>query len=905
MATEKILVEIEVVQNRLKETEDNIKKIGGALKELKKDEENNAAAIKATESELRVYNQRLKEEQRFIDATVKANTAKEGSLEQLKAQYAANTKALNQMTVDEIKNTQAGQDLVAQNLKINTTLKELESSYGQNARNVGNYSQAIKPLVDNLNRLEAQMAELVIQGKGTGAEFDKLAAESKAVRDSINQVNQSVKGVTEEVKPLKTQLRELNIQMQQLAEEGKADSEMFKKLQADAGRMREVMDDVSESVKRLANNPLEITLNGIMEGARGVAAGFALAQSASVLFGEENKALQETMVKLQATMLLLNSLSEIQQILRKESALATLFETRAVIADTVAKTANAAISAILNASMGASVGIMRVLGITTVATSGAFRALSLAIASTGIGLLLVAIGTLVPMLIEWTQSTDDQEDSEKKLVSAVEVGNKVMEDRLRYLDLLASEGDRVTANNIKLAKSLGATQAQINAIQKKGLEDRKKNIKDEENVIIGSISAIEGWSIKRVRAVADNADKLIEVVENKNNKYTENEVKLFTKLFNLNQEYNDITTDILVMGNESKLKAQEEYAKKVADGLKALNELERRLFSGQIDYETNQLGLKLDADLKLVGNNLALRKALYEQYTLDVAALYRKQLTLENAANAEADAQQILRDEAIIERVKKVEQAKLDAYKIYSDEVKNVDTAKTDKLNANADAITAIFVQQADLISKAFVDSISATGLDLEKFSKQALSIVIDTIGKMVEIQILGATAVAGANSFTTPQSALTGGAAGIAQSLLVAGLIRGIFTAFKAAILSTFEDGGVVPEAANGLLVGPSHAKGGIKINTPGGMIEAEGGEAIINKKSTAMFKPILSAINQAGGGVKFANGGMVGTMPQVDNGLMAFAEMFNSMPQPVVAVTDINKVSNKMKLITVKSTL
>lgn len=59
---------------------------------------------------------------------------------------------------------------------------------------------------------------------------------------------------------------------------------------------------------------------------------------------------------------------------------------------------------------------------------------------------------------------------------------------------------------------------------------------------------------------------------------------------------------------------------------------------------------------------------------------------------------------------------------------------------------------------------------------------------------------------------------------------------------------------ASRGLVLdGPSHAQGGIPV-------EAEGGEAIINKRSTSMFRPLLSVINQAGGGVKFAGGGMPG---------------------------------------------
>ena len=71
------------------------------------------------------------------------------------------------------------------------------------------------------------------------------------------------------------------------------------------------------------------------------------------------------------------------------------------------------------------------------------------------------------------------------------------------------------------------------------------------------------------------------------------------------------------------------------------------------------------------------------------------------------------------------------------------------------------------------------------------------------------------------------------------------------------------------GLLVGPSHAQGGIMIPNTG--IEVEGGEAVINKRSTAMFGGLLSAINQAGGGrpltpnytaaSSFAGGGIVDT--------------------------------------------
>ena len=62
------------------------------------------------------------------------------------------------------------------------------------------------------------------------------------------------------------------------------------------------------------------------------------------------------------------------------------------------------------------------------------------------------------------------------------------------------------------------------------------------------------------------------------------------------------------------------------------------------------------------------------------------------------------------------------------------------------------------------------------------------------------------------------------------------------------------------GMFRGASHANGGVKFAVGGRIHEAEGGEAIINKKSTARFRPILSAINSYNGnGVKFADGGVI----------------------------------------------
>jgi hypothetical protein len=97
-------------------------------------------------------------------------------------------------------------------------------------------------------------------------------------------------------------------------------------------------------------------------------------------------------------------------------------------------------------------------------------------------------------------------------------------------------------------------------------------------------------------------------------------------------------------------------------------------------------------------------------------------------------------------------------------------------------------------------------------------------------------------------------------------------------------------PKAARGMLIGGlPHSQGGTQI-------EAERGEAIINANSVSKFRPLLSAINQAGGGIPF------GATAQTQTELINYSRLGNSfkeaiqlMPTPVVSVTEINDVNNK----------
>jgi TP901 family phage tail tape measure protein len=100
------------------------------------------------------------------------------------------------------------------------------------------------------------------------------------------------------------------------------------------------------------------------------------------------------------------------------------------------------------------------------------------------------------------------------------------------------------------------------------------------------------------------------------------------------------------------------------------------------------------------------------------------------------------------------------------------------------------------------------------------------------------------------------------------------ILAAGASAVVGNLIDGQLAKFADGGMVQGKSHAQGGEKFAVGGRVVELEGGEAVINKRSTAMFRNQLSAMNSAGGGVKFADGGLL-NMPSFSQ------QQFNALGQ------------------------
>ena len=196
---------------------------------------------------------------------------------------------------------------------------------------------------------------------------------------------------------------------------------------------------------------------------------------------------------------------------------------------------------------------------------------------------------------------------------------------------------------------------------------------------------------------------------------------------------------------------------------------------------------------------------------------------------------------------------------------------------------------------KAFAEDVKRAAMAGENASDAAKRIIRAKIMEAVSIYITGAFAA----------NPLLGVIVAAAAGSIVSGVFERAFDDI------TFAKGGMIEEFANGGMVhGRSHAQGGEKFAVGGRVVELEGGEAVINKRSTAMFRNQLSAMNAAGGGVKFADGGLL-NMPSFSQqqfnalGQNQMMGAMGSASKVVVVEADITDSQNAVSVIQSSATV
>ena len=324
--------------------------------------------------------------------------------------------------------------------------------------------QAIKENIELRKQMIAKTEELTKVVEQNEKEFTKHQKTQNNVKLRIREVMQEMAALRNEAHMNGETIDESTGRYRELAEE--------------LGRLKDIQGDVATQAKILSND--ENQFQGIISGLTGLSGGFTAAQGAMALFGSENENLQKVMTQLQAVMAITMGLQQVQQMLNKDSAFrlvtlnslrslwnklmgesnavtavnnaetttnvaateaqatATETATAAEEANTTAQVANntatrtgtAGTVANTTATEGATVAqnantaSLAAATTATKAATVATKLFRLAIASTGIGLLIIGIGALVSWVMELIGKEDEATKKAKELMEINEEGGK-------------------------------------------------------------------------------------------------------------------------------------------------------------------------------------------------------------------------------------------------------------------------------------------------------------------------------------------------------------------------------------------------------------------------------------------------------------------------------------------------
>ena len=172
-------------------------------------------ALAKSKEEVKAYSRSVQELSKEIQNNIKDGQEQEGSLRGLRAQLSNLTKEYDALSRAE-RQGGAGQALVQQINSITNELKEAEEETQRFYRNVGNYPD-VKPLEEQLGAIKKEMAQLKFEGKDNTEEFAALAEEAGRMKDALADTEAQINGLSSDTQGLDAAMQGLTTVMSGLS----------------------------------------------------------------------------------------------------------------------------------------------------------------------------------------------------------------------------------------------------------------------------------------------------------------------------------------------------------------------------------------------------------------------------------------------------------------------------------------------------------------------------------------------------------------------------------------------------------------------------------------------------------------------------------------------------------------
>lgn len=355
-------------------------------------------------------------------------------------------------------------------------IDEISKGIDDELKKVGNNPNFLKGVSRGIDEATKEFADMAKAAGKDKTEVDKLAASMNNLSKGIagGAIKQGAKTfqefgtnlvtATKNSNTLTTQLRAMRNELAGL-DEG---SQRFKELSIQAAKLQDKIGDVNNQVRTLASDTF--AFDALTDGARLITGGFAAAQGAAALFGNESEDLQKIMLKTQGALALLNGTQEIANFLTGQSA---------------------AKLAIVSAAQ-------KVYTFVTQGATLATRLLNAAIVGLGAGILIAGVTLLISKMFELGEETKKTTDTADKAKEAYAELAKVRNDFIKGFATNLTNVDAVIAR---------LQEQNVSIEEQSELFDKLKHVSDN---YFGSLKA--GTStIDDIRKAADRFAKAISV----------------------------------------------------------------------------------------------------------------------------------------------------------------------------------------------------------------------------------------------------------------------------------------------------------------------------------------------------------------------------------------------------------
>ena len=651
------------------------------------------------------------------------------------------------------------------------------------------------------------------------------------IKVDATQANQSTENYKARLKQLKDEMTALQVETDGLTKASAAQKKRFAELEKEAGKIADAMGDAAARVKNLSDD-----YKGMSAAMQGVGAGvgaFTAVSGAMSMLGQDSEKVNEAIKKMTSLLGILQGVMAVQKALNKDSQLMTLLRANSMKELNAATATNTIVT-----------------GEATVATETFTTAEKTATtASAGLSTGIKGVGTAIKSIpvVGWIAA----------IVSALLVAvNKIKTIRDEQKKAYEATAAQYKEFQDKINNTAAQTITKFELLSKK-YNDLGDNIKAKEQFIKDHKSSFDelGASINGVKEAEDflinNKDAFIqsEIAKATAAASREQATNLIKQKLEL-QEIIDTNKKLAEM-YENVYKAQgmsseeiEKYTKTYRTAIQetqaeinALDTQITKLF-GDIQIETNSGGTlpKHKEEVKEV-------KEAYEDWDAVMDELSK---SIPNLTEKEKKHQQQLEfwkplisstEELVGDSLKKMDEEEEEYFKREEERLNRLQQLREAKWKA-ASLLVSTYSELVNASMEAELEEVGENEAEQQrirkKYARSKFLAQIGSIGVSTAQAIMEAWSSVAAIMF--PGNVIAGGAL---TAMLAA---TGIAQTLKARA----EMDNALKAARGGILNGKSHAQGGIVLSNG---VEAEGGEAIINKRSTAAFAPLLSEINSFNG--------------------------------------------------------